>query len=58
MNQIADIDEKMIRREKPEDLVIALAEAKVWLINCQLCFVAEYLMDALQVSTYASLVIS
>ncbi|KAK7814431.1 maf-like protein, partial [Quercus suber] len=26
---IADIDEKEIRREKPEDLVMALAEAKV-----------------------------
>lgn len=27
--QTADIDEKGIRREKPEDLVMALAEAKV-----------------------------
>ena len=27
----SDIDEKGIRREKPEDLVMALAEAKVWI---------------------------
>lgn len=27
--QTADIDEKAIRKEKPEDLVMALAEAKV-----------------------------
>ena len=27
--QSADIDESLIRREKPEDLVMALAEAKV-----------------------------
>lgn len=28
--QTADIDEKSIRKEKPEDLVMALAEAKVY----------------------------
>lgn len=30
--QTADIDEKGIRKEKPEELVMALAQAKVWLV--------------------------
>lgn len=30
----ADIDEKSIKREKPEELVMALVEVKVWQQTC------------------------
>uniref|UniRef100_A0A2N9EP15 Maf-like protein n=1 Tax=Fagus sylvatica TaxID=28930 RepID=A0A2N9EP15_FAGSY len=43
---IADIDEKMIRREKPEDLVIALAEAKADAILSRLQHTGQFGEDA------------
>ncbi|GMY11524.1 maf-like protein DDB_G0281937 isoform X1 [Fagus crenata] len=43
---IADIDEKMIRREKPEDLVIALAEAKADAILSRLQHTGQFGEDS------------
>lgn len=43
---IADIDEKEIRREKPEDLVMALAEAKADAILSRLQHTSQFEEDA------------
>ena len=40
--QTADIDEKSIRRENPDDLVMVLAEAKVGTKKCPAFFAPRW----------------